>query len=128
MPEEGLVEESIRYFRHYIWLNSHYYVSDDNLLNIDESTEAVLATYGSGKNRRILLVIGYSGDEAARAAYDSFAAGYLPELRDGDAARIEDGTWAGCRVSGRMLVVVFNAQSRTDALNLIDAVLDPKNS
>jgi hypothetical protein len=122
LPEEDLVEESIRYFHHYIWLNSHYYVSDENLLNIDESTEAVLATYGSGSSRRILLVVKYPDGEAAKAAYVSFSSSYLPELREGETARIEDGTWAGCRLRDRILAVVFDADSRGDALHLLDAV------
>ena len=122
LPRDGLVEESVRYFHHYIWLNSHYYISDDNLLHIDGSTEAVLAAYGSGAGRRILLVVGYTGDGAAQAAYESFTAGYLPELAGGDAVLIEDGTWTGCRVRGEVVVVVFNARSEADALNLMDAV------
>jgi len=45
LPREGLVEESVRYFRHYIWLNSHYYVADENILHIEDTTHAVLAKY-----------------------------------------------------------------------------------
>jgi hypothetical protein len=126
LPRDGLVEESIRYFRHYIWLNSHYYVSDENLLGIDQTTEAVLATYGSGTGRRILLVVDYPDTASATAAYKSFTAGYMPELADGSAVRIEDGTWAGCRASGDVLAVVFNAPTEADANHLIDAVVESR--
>lgn len=126
LPKEGLVEESIRYFRHYIWLNSHYYVSDDNLLRIDETTEAVLATYGSGTGRRVLLLVDYPNATAATAAYESFTAGYLPELADRSAVRIEDGTWTGCRAGGDVLAVVFNAPTEADAKHLIDAVVESR--
>ena len=122
LPPDGLVEESIRYFHHYIWLNSHYYISDENLLRIDGNTEAVLATYGSGAARLVLLVVGYTGDGPAQAAYESFTAGYLPELAGGEAALIEDGTWTGCRIRGDVVMVVFNAKTEADALNLMDAV------
>jgi len=126
LPSDGLVEESIRYFRHYIWLNSHYYISDENLLGIDENTEAVLATYGSGTGRRILLVVDYPDAASATAAYESFTAGYLPELADGSAVRIEDDTWTGCRVGGDILAVVFNAATEADAKHLIDAVVESR--
>jgi len=122
LPPDGLVEESIRYFHHYIWLNSHYYISDENLLRIDGNTEAVLATYGSGAARLVLLVVGYKGDGPAQAAYESFTAGYLPELAGGEVALIEDGTWTGCRIRGDVVMVVFNAKTEADALNLMDAV------
>jgi len=123
LPCDGLVEESVRYFHHYIWLNSHYYVSDENILHIDENTDAVLATYGGGSDRRILLVVRYRDNVAARAARNDFAAHYLPELSGGGAVRIEDGTWTGCRLQSNLIAVVFNAASEEDALQLIDGVL-----
>jgi hypothetical protein len=124
LPRDGLVESSIRYFRHYIWLNSHYFVSDENILHINENTDAVLATYGHGGGRRILLVVRYPDGAAAREAYDEFAAHYLPELSQGAAVRIEDGTWTGCKLRGDTIAVVFNAATTGDAIQLIDAVLD----
>jgi hypothetical protein len=123
LPKDGLVEHSVRYFRHYIWLNSHYYVSDENLLHIDGTTDAVLAAYGSGDGRRFLLVIDYPNAASARAAYESFTDGYLPELADGPTVRIEDGTWTGCRLGDDVVAVVFNAPTEADANQLIDAVL-----
>jgi hypothetical protein len=132
LPREDLIEESIRFFRHYIWLNSHYYVADENILHIDDSTDAVLAKYSrrdgeSGdqdrRNRGILLAVLYTDAAAAKAAYDDFARHYLPELAERTVVRIEDGTWTGCRSSGRLVVVVFNFGSEDDALHLIDAVV-----
>jgi hypothetical protein len=122
LPAEGLVKESVRYFHHYIWINSHYYISDENLLHIDDKTDAVLATYRSGAGRRYLLVVRYGSEGAAKDAYDSFTAGYLPDLAGGEAVQVEDGTWTGCRARGDMVVVVFNAQTETDAVSLMDAV------
>lgn len=131
LPREGLIEESIRFFRHYIWLNSHYYIADENILHIDDSTDAVLAKYErrteeSGTrhhhNRGILLAVSYADTAAARAAYDDFARHYLPELSERTVVRIEDGTWTGCRLSGRLVVVTFNFGSEDEALHLFDAM------
>ncbi len=128
LPREGLVEESVRYFRHYIWLNSHYYVADENILHIDDTTHAVLAKYrrdgDRGTEAEILLVVRYPDEAAATSAHDEFVAQYLPERSGGPAVRIEDGTWTACRVSGDLVAVVFNAPTEEDAVSLIGAVLE----
>jgi hypothetical protein len=131
LPREGLVEESVRYFRHYIWLNSHYYVADENILHIDDTTHAVLAKYRrdreGGTEAEILLVVRYPDEAAAAAAHDEFVAQYLPERSEGPAkpaVRIEDGTWSACRARGDLVAVVFNAPSEEGAVSLIGAVLE----
>jgi len=124
LPEDSLITESVRYFHHHVWLNSHYYVADENILQIDENTDAVLAKYGTGGDRRILLVIEYPDDEHARRAYADFEKHYLPEIAGKRAVQIEDGTWTGCWGEGVVLVVVFDAPTENAALSLIEAVQD----
>ncbi|UCG53243.1 MAG: hypothetical protein JSW58_06730 [Candidatus Latescibacterota bacterium] len=122
LPTDGLAEESVRYFHHYVWLNSHYFVASENILHIDENTDAVLAKYGKGDTRHILLVVEYPDDEHARRANDDFVKHYLPELADQDAVRIEDGTWTGRRKAGTVMAVVFNAETRDIAMDMMEAV------
>jgi len=83
LPRESLVRESIRYFHHYIWLNSHYFIATDNILHIDEKTEAVLARYGENDTRHILLLVQYATPEDARKAHRDFIDNYLPEHTGG---------------------------------------------
>jgi hypothetical protein len=122
LPQGSLIEESVRYFHHHVWLNSHYFVADENILHIDGNTDAVLAKYGTGKDRRILLLIEYPTEEHAQRAYADFVRYYLPEIADMVAVQIEDGTWTGCRGEGEVLAVVFDAPTERAALELIDAV------
>lgn len=122
LPRSALVEESIRYFHHYIWLNSHYFVADKNILHIDETNEAVLAKYGPKEQRLILLLVKYRDDKEAAVGYNDFIDHYLPELSKSPAVQIEDGTWTGCRKTGTLLVVVFNAPTEKETLNMIEAV------
>jgi hypothetical protein len=122
LPRDSLIEESIRYFHHYIWLNSHYFVSDENILHIDENTGAVLAKYGSGDKRWYLVVVEYPSDMEARLARTDFVIHYLPEMEIEPVAQIEDSTWTGCRGSGSILAVVFNAPARETAVGLLDQV------
>ncbi|MFQ6103663.1 MAG: DUF6599 family protein [Candidatus Glassbacteria bacterium] len=123
LPQRLLVPESIRYFRHHIWLNSHYFVAAENILNINEKTDAVLAKYGELGKRSVLLLVEYQNDDEARLGYSSFVQHYLPQLAGKPVARIEDGTWTGCRLKGKLLIIVFNAAGEDTALHLIEEVL-----
>jgi len=122
LPQQSLVKESIRYFRHYVWLNSYYFVADQNILHINEKTKALLAKYGEKKKRYLLLLVKYSSDKDAKHAYDDFAKYYLPELSKEPVVKIEDGTWTACRLEKNLLIIVFNAPVKGKALHLIEAV------
>jgi len=122
LPQQSLVKESIRYFRHYAWLNSYYFVADQDILHINEKTEALLAKYGEKKKRCLLLLVKYSSDKDAKHAYDDFAKYYLPELSKEPVVKIEDGTWTACHVEKNLLIIVFNAPVKDKALHLIEGV------
>jgi len=94
LPTQGLVKESIRYFRHYIWLNSHFYISDKNILNIDKKTEAVLARYKNKGLQFFLLLVSYPDKNKSRKAFSKFIKSYLPDAKDG-IGRNENGKWGG---------------------------------
>jgi hypothetical protein len=122
LPEEALVRESIRYFRHHAWLNAHYFIADNNLLHIDDTTEALLAKYKNGDTRTILLLVEYPNPQSAQEAYRDFVKSYLPNLSVKEPVQIEDGTWTACRLSGYLFMAVFNAARAVDATHLLDAV------
>lgn len=122
LPRESLLEESIRYFHHHIWLNAHYYIADQNILHIDENTEAVLAKYGEPDDRSILLLVMYQTEENAERAHRDFVTHYLPDLSREPVIRIEDGTWTGCRLHGELIILVFDAPTEDRVDRLMKAV------
>lgn len=122
LPKENLIPESVRYFRHYIWLNSHYYIADNNILNIDETTHAVLAKYLNNGKQSILLLVNYLNNKKATKAYNSFKQQYLPELIDENIVKMEDGTWTGCRLDDGLVSVVFNATKKDRAIDLLNSI------
>ncbi len=122
LPKEGLAEESVRYFHHHAWLNSHYFVADENILHINEKTDAVLARYGEKGKRSILLLVKYESDADAKRACDDFVKYYLPELSKKRALKMEDGGWTTFQLGANVLTVVFNAPEEAEALRLIEAV------
>jgi len=122
LPQKSLLRESIRYFRHYAWLNSYYFVADRNILHIDEKTDALLAKYGELGKRYILLLVEYKKNKDAVRAYNDFVKFYLPELSKRRAVQIEDGSWTAGQLSENLLIIVFNAPQKDKAINLIEAV------
>lgn len=120
LPEEGLVEGSVRYFHHPAWLNTHYFISGENILHIDNQTEAVLAKYGNAPDKIILLLVLYQNEELAEAGFLEFKKHYFSNQTGKDFIRIEDDTYAGCIRTEKLVVAVFNARSENEAKLLAD--------
>jgi hypothetical protein len=112
LPRKGIIEESIRFFQHYIWLNAHYYIADQNILHIGPDTEALLARYRQvGDKSLILLVVKYVNKAEAASACKDFISAYMPGLNASPVVQIEDGTWTGYCLFQDLLVVAFNGDS-----------------
>lgn len=122
LPQESLIRESVRYFRHYAWLNSHYFIADSNILNINDSTDALLAKYRDGESKILLLLLEYKNAQEAQTAHDKFVKHYLPELTRKQVVRIEDGTWTSCQLQESLVIIVLNATEEGKALQLMKEV------
>jgi len=122
LPVQGLQAGSTRYLHHPMVLNYHYYLSDENILNISEHTEVVLAKYQiNGENARLLLAT-YPGLDAANDAYSGFLEHYLPDADQSGMALLENQKWSAIQVNGRMLCIVLDADSRHLAAYLLKSV------
>jgi hypothetical protein len=119
LPAQDLIPEGFCYFHHYIWLNSFYQISNEDILNIDANTNAVLAKYGE-QNRSYLLVVQYPDKDSAKIAFDKFIQGYSPELKSQDAVKQKNKTWCTATLQGNFIAAVFNAPEKKVALELID--------
>jgi hypothetical protein len=111
LPPEGLIPESIRYFHHHVWLNSHYFISNDNILLIDPKTEAALATYHSAGEKYFLMFIKYPGLQQAQAAEAGFLKQYLTGASSG-IKQLENGRFCGIKRNGTCLAVVLDAADK----------------
>lgn len=118
LPTENLDEDGFLYFHHYIWLNAYHYISNENILNISDKCDAVLAKYGKKEKRTYLLIIRYPDETKAREGYSSL----LSELYEGDddPQMIEDGSFIGSALTGKYLQVVFNAATAVEASELLN--------
>ncbi len=122
LPQQSLVRGSIRYFHHYIWLNSYLFVADRNILHINDKTDVLLAKYGEQKKRYILLLVKYKKNKDAETAYNDFIKYYLPGLSGESVVQIKDGTWTACQLAEKLLIIVFNAPIKDKAIHLIETV------
>ena len=123
LPSEGLRPGSIRYFHHHVVLNSHFYLSNENILNLGKHAEAALAEYSRGEESATLLLVLYPGREEARKAHSNLVKHYMPEADAGGMVLLENGKWSGAAGKGNMLAAVFDAHSRTLAEHLLKEVM-----
>jgi len=124
LPPSGLLPNTVRYFHSHHCLNYHYFVADQNILELGPKTECVLARYQQEGGKPHLLLVRYPSAETAAAALRSFLKAYLPEGRQSGSARLENGKWAGARARQECVAVVLDAPSRKQAAALLDATLD----
>ncbi len=131
-----LRSDRIGYLRSYLVLNSLYYLSHQNILDLDHSTEAVTAPYenmlDTEKHRRVQLVfVKYANPEHARQALEHFHNAYLPEHTKDFAAdsmtsssnffNIEDG-WLGYTLNGEHLALVFECPDQESARMILNHI------
>jgi len=114
-------------------LNSIYYLSQENILDLDLSTEAVIAPFecvaDSGDPRRCqFLLVQYENFERARKALSHFHDAYLPEYWKkitADSAvnspsffKLEDG-WLAYKQLDKYLAIVFECPDQDSARVII---------
>jgi len=116
LPAEGLDMARIRYFHDHIILNYHFFVADDNILNLDQRTDAALGVYHEeGTDCHLLLVRYPKASEAARAL-ESFVSAYMPDAVEPGLIQTEDGKWTAAWLADDLLIIVFDALSKAHAL------------
>ncbi len=124
LPEEGLLERSIRYFHLHPILNHHYFLSHENILHLGSKTNAVLVDYPSSdeKAKIFLLLIQYPEQKLAEKAFNSFLKAYMPEATSSKAVKTENGKWTSARQYLQYIIVVFDSPSDEKAEQLIGEV------
>ena len=122
LPSEGLQSHSIRYLHHPVLLNYHYYLSDENILQISDQTDVALAAYRINNKHALLLLVVYSDSDKAAQSRASFLEHYLPDADPSGAALLENGKWAAIQKRDRLAAIVLEADSRALAEQLLSNV------
>jgi hypothetical protein len=124
LPSSGLDPRSLRYLHDPVILNTHFYLSDENILHLDSRTEAVLATYRREGAKVTLLLVRYPDAGKAGLAYGSFMKHYLPDADPDGMARLENRRWAGAAFRNGLLGAVLEAEGREPAKGLLREVME----
>ncbi len=122
LPPEGLQTMSIRYLHHPVILNYHYYLSDENLLNLSPRTEVVLADYQRDDGQALILLVSYPDTNAATGAYAKFNRHYLADADKNGMVLLDNQKWSASKIAGRLLAIILEADSRPLAESLLQAV------
>ena len=132
-PDWKLRRDRVGYFRSYLVLNSLYYLSHQNILELGPSTEAVTTVYEKTSNadasRVQVLLVKYAGPAQAVKALNNFHTAYLHEHQKGfdpgsadkhmNFFSIEDG-WLGYSLDGSYLAIVFECPNRESAQVILE--------
>src|SRR4030042_3373267 len=130
-----LKHNQIRYFHTHLVLNIFYYLSLENILNLDHSAQAVMATYektdGEKPKQARVLFVKYATPEKARSALGMFCNSKIPEsARVGTKTsanensaflKIEDG-WLGHKLNHDSLALVFKSPDDKSAQAMINGL------
>jgi hypothetical protein len=122
LPQKGLQPRTIRYFHHYVLLNYHFYLADENILNLGPETKAALAEYKRGQEKARLLLVQYPQRGEAEKAHRRFLKAYLPEASSTSPVQIENAKWSATALSVELLAIVLEADSPGLAESLIKEV------
>lgn len=124
LPDNGLIESSIIYFKHYIWQNSLYYFADENILEIDQSCDAVLARYNIHGHQVVCLMVEYPGKDVAEKAFNNFGTAFeMSEPERPNYIQIEDQSWMGCHQRGTAFIALFGSADRSTLEILMHQIL-----
>jgi hypothetical protein len=118
----GLIDKSVRYLRSHVLLNQRFFISHQNILNLNRKTEAVLGQYLRVKQKTQLLLIRYPDLKEAGEAYQSFMKAYLSGAGEKDRLKTEDNKWTVARQRNEFILIVFGAATEADAEALLKPV------
>jgi hypothetical protein len=119
LPTPNLSRGSVRFFHGHPSLNYHYFLAEENLLQLGDETDAVLGKYNPGGVT--LLCIHYPSADLASQAYNSFAEGYLPEGAETGAGKVENGKWVVAEVIEDYVIIVFDVKHEMAGRTLLKA-------
>lgn len=120
LPPEGVDRDKVRYFHNHVILNHHFFLADENILNLDQQTECTLGIYHEQEEEYCLLLIRYEEQDLAAKALESFASAYMPDASEPGLVQTEDGKWTAAQQEYNLLIIVFSALTKKHAMETLD--------
>ncbi len=124
LPDEGLIKNSIRYFHHHAWQNSHYFISTENILHIDHRVHAVSALYRTGQEDLVLTVIDYPDLKSAKSAVKDLRDHIFSGAEPGIPVQLADEKWSEYQLKDQTLYIVFNGKTAMMTRRFMESLLN----
>lgn len=123
IPKDSLISNSDHFFHRQILLNNFYFLSDKNILNLNEKTDCLLADFKFDEQILRLLLIKYPNPRNAENAYESFNKSYLKNEASvrNKIIEIPEGKFVGLDLQNNYLILVFEGKDKRIALQLLDS-------
>ena len=130
IPSDSLILGSVHFFHKQIILNNLYFISDQNILNLNEQTDCALADFRLGKDRLKLLLVQYPDTIIAKEAGDSLKEIYLQNKpsTDDNIFKTKEEKLLGMDLGGNYLILVFEGKDRKHILWLLNSAKSALNS
>lgn len=122
LPPQNLNAGGVRFFHIHPSLNYHYFMAEENILNLGLDTRSVMGRYQPGGT--YLLCIQYPTPEQAEIAMNSFYEKYVPEAEETGATEIEQGKWVAVGILNEYLVIALDGPSESEARTLVNQCME----
>jgi HEAT repeat protein len=119
LPDKGLIKDRISFFHSNVNLNNRFFIASDNILNLNRSTDCVLAEYEEREQEPvILMIVRYPDKAAAETAHESFCSGYMPDAAETGLAEMENQLWTMVKQRENIVAIIFDAPDTARAQEL----------
>lgn len=128
VPKENVVPESIHYFHQRVTLNNFYFLSDENILNLNQETEGVFfEVHISGKTAKIIF-IRYPRPQDSQAAFEKFLSFHFQEKnpkafgstgKNEMVKRVQNGEFHGMKWSRNHLIIILGTSDEQSCQDLL---------
>jgi len=113
--------KAVRYLHNYVILNYHFFVSRENILSLDQTTEAVLSRSVDKGDRTTLLLVHYPEAEKAAKAFEHFSKAYMKDFQGRGIVQTENKRWTAALRRDDLVAIVFDAPEAERAEEILAA-------
>ncbi|MBW2038370.1 MAG: hypothetical protein JRI46_02060 [Deltaproteobacteria bacterium] len=125
LPQQGMIQDSLLYFRGMIALNNAYFLSHQNVLSLGEGAEGITFKYTPGAQPLRAIMVRYPGSPQADEAFQAFCSSKVIKegvLKDGVFGGKSRRGYGGAKLVGDLLVLVFDGKDPRIVTNVLKSL------
>ena len=119
LPYSGLKKASVRFFHHYLWINSYIALSEQNILQISENDQIILGRY---RNGCVLMIVQYANKKKAQNVWQMLTTRHFPRLKQTEIIKHKDA-YLLFNLQAPYLIVIANKKDPQTLKELLKKTL-----